>query len=142
MATILLRMPVEAEPKAVYDAVALSEGVNGWWSNHTEGPAGVGSTMKVAFPDAPITFDFEVTEEHPGERVAWRCLSGPPEWIATTVSFDIQTDAESQVSVLFSHDGWATTHESFPFIAYSWAQILPRLKELAETDRSDPFFAF
>ena len=52
MATILLRVPVEAEPKVVYDALASSEGVNGWWSNHTEGPAGVGSTMKVAFPDA------------------------------------------------------------------------------------------
>lgn len=142
MATILLRMPVEAEPKVVYDALASSEGVNGWWSNHTEGPAGVGSKMKVAFPDAPITFDFDVTEESSGERVAWRCFSGPPEWSGTTISFNTQMDAESNTSVLFSHDGWATTEESFPFIAYSWAQILPRLKELAETGRSNPFFDF
>jgi len=142
MATILLRVPVEAEPKVVYDALASSEGVNGWWSNHTEGPAGVGSTMKVAFPDAPMTFDFEVTEETSGERVAWRCLSGPPEWTDTTISFDVQTDAENNTSVLFSHDGWATTEESFPFIAYSWAQILPRLKELTESGRSNPFFDF
>jgi uncharacterized protein YndB with AHSA1/START domain len=142
MATILLRMPVEAEPRVIYDALASSEGVNGWWSNHTEGPSGVGSTMKVAFPDAPITFDFEVTDEVPGERVTWRCLSGPPEWIDTTIAFGVDTDSEGGVSVSFSHDGWATTKESFPFIAYSWAQILPRLKELAESGRSNPFFRF
>ena len=28
MATILLRVPVEAEPKAVYDALTTTEGVN------------------------------------------------------------------------------------------------------------------
>ena len=142
MTTILLRMPVDAEPKVVYENLATSEGINGWWSNHTEGPDGVGTTMKVAFPDAPATFDFEVTDETPGERVVWRCLAGPPEWIGTDISFVVETDAEGNTSLLFSHDGWATTEESFPFIAYSWAQILPRLKKLSESGRRDPFFDF
>jgi uncharacterized protein YndB with AHSA1/START domain len=142
MATILLRVPVEAQPKVVYDALSTSEGVKGWWSNHTEGPQGVGSAMHVAFPDAPMTFDFEVTEETAAERVAWRCLSGPPEWIGTDVSFDIQTDDEGNTSVLFAHDGWKTMKQSFPFIAYSWAQILPRLKKLVESGERDPFFNF
>lgn len=142
MATILLRVPVDAEAKTVYEAVASSEGVNGWWSNHTEGPKGLGSTMKVTFPDAPMTFDFEVTEEKPGERVAWHCLAGPPEWIGTDVAFDVQTDDGGNTSVLFSHDGWVSTQESFPFIAYSWAQILPRLKKLVETGEREPFFDF
>jgi uncharacterized protein YndB with AHSA1/START domain len=141
MATILLRVPLDAEPKDVYDALATSEGIKGWWSNHTEGPEGVGSSIKVGFPDAPITFDFEVNEEVAGERVAWRCLAGPPEWIGTTLTYDIQTN-EGETSVLFAHAGWSTTEESFPFIAYSWAQILPRLKKLAETGESDPFFNF
>ena len=142
MATILLRVPIEADRKVVYDAVATSEGVNKWWSNHTEGPRGAGSTMSVAFPDAPITFDFEVVDEVPSERVVWHCLAGPPEWIGTDIRFDVQADEQGNTSVLFSHDGWATTEESYPFIAYSWAQILPRLKHLAETGRGDPFFNF
>lgn len=142
MATILLRVPVDAEPNVVYDALATSDGVNGWWSNHTAGPDGVGSTMNVGFPDVPMTFDFEVTEETRNERVTWRCLAGPPEWVGTEVRFDVQTDEDGSTSVLFAHDGWATTERSFPFIAYSWAQILPRLKKLAETGERDPFFAF
>jgi hypothetical protein len=142
MATILLRMPVSGDPTAVYEGLATSQGVNGWWSNHTEGPNGTGSTMKVSFPDAPITFDFEVREEAPRERVVWHCLAGPPEWIGTDLCFDIQTDADDNTSVLFSHDGWESTEESFPFIAYSWAQILPRLKKLVETGERDPFFDF
>lgn len=142
MATILLRMPVNAEPKTVYEALATSPGVNGWWSNHTEGPGGVGSTMKVAFPDAPITFDFDVTDETTDTSVGWHCLAGPPEWVGTDVRFDIQTDDEGATSVLFSHDGWRSTADSFPFIAYSWAQILPRLKQLAEDGTATPFFDF
>lgn len=140
MTTILLRVPVDADPVTVYEAVSTPEGVNGWWSNHTDGPGGEGSTMKVAFPDAPITFDFTVAEEVPEKRVAWRCDSGPPEWVGTTVSFDVENDGDGNTSVLFAHDGWATTNESFPFIAYSWAQILPRLKKLAETGERAPFF--
>jgi uncharacterized protein YndB with AHSA1/START domain len=142
MATILLRVPVEAEAKEVFEAVATSQGVNGWWSNHTEGPGGEGSTMRVAFPDAPMTFDFRVTEETVGERVRWNCLAGPPEWVGTDIVFEIQSDDEGHRSVLFSHDGWATTGGSFPFIAYSWAQILPRLKKLSETGERNPFFDF
>jgi uncharacterized protein YndB with AHSA1/START domain len=142
MATILLRVPVDAEPKAVYEALTTSDGVGGWWSNHTEGPNGAGSAMKVAFPDAPMTFDFEVIDNKPGERVAWRCLSGPPEWIGTEIRFDVETDDDGNTSVLFAHDGWATTDRTFPFIAYSWAQILPRLKRLAETGERNPFFNF
>jgi Activator of Hsp90 ATPase homolog 1-like protein len=142
MATILLRVPVDAEPKALYDAVASTQGVNGWWSNHTHGPDGVGSTMKVAFPDAPMTFDFEVAEDVPDTRIRWHCLAGPPEWVGTDLAFDVQTDDDGQTSVLFTHDGWQTTEESFPFIAYSWAQILPRLKQLAEEGRAQPYFDF
>jgi uncharacterized protein YndB with AHSA1/START domain len=142
VATILLRVPIEADAGTIYKSLSTSEGVNGWWSNHTEGPDGEGSTMKVAFPDAPMTFDFEVTDERPNERVAWRCLTGPPEWIGTHISFDIGNDDGGSQSVLFAHDGWKTTEDSFPFIAYSWAQILPRLKELAEKGRAQPFFNF
>jgi hypothetical protein len=142
MATILLRVPVDADAGSIYKTVSTSEGVNGWWSNHTEGPAGVGSTMKVAFPDAPITFDFEVTGEEPDQHVSWRCLAGPPEWIGTDITFDIGRDEQGNTAVLFSHDGWKTTEQSFPFIAYSWAQILPRMKKLAENGRPEPFFDF
>jgi uncharacterized protein YndB with AHSA1/START domain len=140
MPAILLRVPVDADPKSVYEATATPEGVNGWWSNHTEGPDGEGSTMKVAFPDAPITFDFTVTEDVPGQRVAWRCLAGPPEWVGTDVTFDVESDDDGNTSLFFTHGGWATTDQSFPFIAYSWAQILPRLKKLAETGERAPFF--
>lgn len=141
MTKILLRVPVAAEAEPVYRALATEEGVRGWWSSRTQGPAGVDSEMKVAFPDAPTTFDFRVTEDSSGKRVGWRCLAGPPEWVGTDLSFDID-EGDEGVSVLFTHDGWQTTEESFPFIAYSWAQILPRLKSLAETGKSDPYFKF
>ena len=89
-----------------------------------------------------MTFDFEVTEQTSGQRVAWRCVAGPPEWVGTDVSFEIQQGEDGSTSVLFMHDGWGTTEESFPFVAYSWAQILPRLKALAESGEPQPYFDF
>jgi uncharacterized protein YndB with AHSA1/START domain len=141
MAKILLRFPVEAPPDRVFEAVATHTGVTGWWSERSAGPAGGGSTLSVSFPDAPITFDFDVAEEQPGRRVVWHCVAGPPEWIGTDVSFDVES-GDDGVTVLFTHDRWTTTEQSFPFIAYSWAQILPRLKHLAETGERNPFFRF
>jgi uncharacterized protein YndB with AHSA1/START domain len=142
MATIHLRVPIDADEAAVYETLTKPDGVAGWWSNHTEGPSGAGSVMKVAFPDAPVTFDLEVLEEQPSRRVVWKVLTGPPEWVGTTISFDIQADAEGNKSVLFKQDGWASTEASFPYIAYAWAQILPRLKERSETGKANPFFNF
>jgi uncharacterized protein YndB with AHSA1/START domain len=142
MASILLRFPVAGSAEAVYDAIATEEGVSRWWSDKVSGPSGKGSELKVSFPDAPITFDFDVTEDSPTTRVAWRCTAGPPEWIGTDVCFDVEPGDSDGVSVLFTHAGWKTTEESFPFIAYSWAQILPRLKQLAETGKPDPYFKF
>ena len=142
MASILLRVPVDSDEKSAYEAVATSDGVKGWWSSKTEGPDGVDSTMRVSFPDAPITFDFKVVDEVPNERVQWHCLAGPPEWIDTDITFEIEKGDDGSRSVLFRHDGWKTTDESFPFIAYSWAQILPRLKELVESGTRKPYFDF
>jgi hypothetical protein len=142
MAKILLRFPVDAPAGRVHETLATNAGVSGWWSARTQGPGGVDSEMKVSFPDAPMSFDFRVAEDLPDKRVAWLCLAGPPEWIGTHISFDIEPQEREATSVLFTHDGWKTTQDSFPFIAYSWAQILPRLKALAETGEVDPYFKF
>jgi hypothetical protein len=142
MAKILLRFPAAGEAGAAYGAISTQEGVRGWWSEKTEGPEGMGSTMKVSFPDAPISFHFEVAEDIPSKSVTWHCLAGPPEWVGTDIAFHIEPGEGGGINVLFVHDGWATTEESFPFIAYSWAQILPRLKLLIEKGERDPFFRF
>jgi uncharacterized protein YndB with AHSA1/START domain len=142
MATILLSLSIDADENRIYDTLTGPGSVAGWWSNHTEGPSGTGSVMKLAFPEVPMTFDFEVLEEEPCMRVVWKTIAGPPEWSDTTISFDIKSGADGNRSLLFKHDGWKSPEEPFPSIAYAWAQILPRLKRLAETGKEDPFFNF
>lgn len=142
MATILLQFPAAGSADDAYRALAGQEGVRKWWSTKTEGPDGLGTVMKVAFPEAPITFDFKVVEDVPSKRITWETIQGPPEWAGTTVAFDISEGEADAINVTFSHDGWKTTEESFPFIAYSWAQILAKLKSLIETGKADPYFNF
>ena len=38
----------------------------------------------------------EVTELDPGQRVAWRCVQGPDEWVDTVVTFDLSRPAPSR----------------------------------------------
>jgi hypothetical protein len=142
MPEILLRVNTAGDPADAHRAVATLDGIRGWWSNHVEGEDGVGGGFKVAFPEAPITFDFRVTEDAPG-CVAWRCLAGPPEWVGADLTFDVTAgDDGGGASVLFTHGGWESTADPFPFIAYSWAQILARLQAYVETSRPSPFFDF
>src|SRR5262245_40814597 len=139
MPEILLRVNAKGDASTVRDAVASNNGVRSWWSTQVDGPDGTGSVFKVGFPEAPITFDFRLDEVSDG-RIACRCLGGPAEWIDAPLAFELTPSEGGGTSILFRHGGWTSTDDPFPFIAYSWAQILARLQSYVDTGRPDPFF--
>ena len=69
----------------VYAALTTIDGLSGWWTTDTTGDPGLGG--KIAFRFLPGGFDMEVIELVPGERVRWRVVDGPPEWIGTTIDW-------------------------------------------------------
>ena len=138
MVDILHRVGVEdATPEAVYAALTTVEGLAGWWTEDTKGTGDrVGGVLAFRFP--PVGgFDMEVTELRPSERVGWRVVDGPEEWIGTTVEWDLRRSGDHTI-VLFAHRGWAEPVEFMYHCSTKWASYLLSLTALVGTGQGAP----
>lgn len=136
MVDILHRVGVRtAAPEKVYDALTTIEGLAAWWTVDTKGTADVGGVIEFRFP--PGGFDMEVVEQRPPERVVWRVVDGPQEWVGTTIEWDLRKDGD-YVMVLFKHQGWKEPVEFMHHCSTKWATFLMSLKSLVETGQGAP----
>ena len=70
-----------------------------------EGDCEVGARLSFFFTGPDPAAVMEVVELSPDERVRWRCVEGPAEWVGTTITFALNDLGEETV-VLFTHAGW------------------------------------
>jgi hypothetical protein len=138
MADVLFRFDVDVTPQAVLEAVKTTDGIKGFWTTRAQVPAEVGETLMLEFAEAPLPFD--LTLEQSDERtVVWRPQTFPPHWVGSTVRWDVEP-REGGSTVTFRHAGLGDDEETGR-IAYTWGQIMVKLKEYAETGAPDPVFA-
>ena len=136
MVDILHRIGVEGSgPEEVYGALTTVEGLAAWWTDDTTGSSEVGGVLRFRFPNGG--FDMEVVELRPAERVTWRVVDGPAEWIGTTVDWRLRRDGDWTI-VLFTHAGWAEPVEFMHHCSTKWATFLMSLKSLVETGAGAP----
>lgn len=137
MVDILHRVGVRTtSPQSVYDALTTVDGLAGWWTDDTKGSADVGGVIEFRFP--PIGgFDMSVEELRPQERVQWRVVDGPDEWLDTTVAFDLKQEDEYTI-VMFQHLGWREPGEFMSHCSTKWGSFLMSLKSLVETGEGAP----
>ena len=133
MVDILHRVGVETPaPGKVYEALTTVEGLRGWWTADTRDHDGV---LQFRFPAGG--FDMEVLESRPDERVAWRVVDGPEEWVGTTISWDLRQNGDYTI-VLFRHEGWKEPVEFMHHCSTKWATYLMSLKSSVETGKGAP----
>jgi uncharacterized protein YndB with AHSA1/START domain len=137
MTDVLFRFDVDAPPSRVLAAVKTSEGIKGFWTSRAEVPTEVGATVKVEFAIAPAPFDLRL-EQSDESTVMWRAETFPPHWVGTTVRWDVEP-REGGATVSFRHAGFADDEEAGR-VAYTWGQIMVRLKEYTESGRPNPVF--
>lgn len=135
MADILHRIGVTGSPDAVYAALTTVDGLAGWWTEDTDGDAGVGGVVRFRF--VPGGFDMKVLETKAAERVLWEVVDGPEEWVGTRVSFDL-TQEDGFTIVLFRHEGWKEPVEFMYHCSTKWATYLMSLKRMVETGKGEP----
>jgi hypothetical protein len=136
MVDILHRVGVKtSSPKNVYDALTTVGGLADWSTEDTTGSAEVGGVLKFRFPAGG--FDMEVVEQRPSERVAWKVVDGPQEWIGTAIDWQFRQDGEHTI-VLFKHQGWKEPVEFMHHCSTKWATFLMSLKSLVETGEGAP----
>ena len=140
MVDILHRVGIKAPLREVYKALSTAEGVASWWTTNTTGQSKLGEDLTFRFMDGERVrgeFVMRVLELMPDKRVLWEVVSGPDEWIATRISFDLLQDGE-YVIVLFRHQGWKDPVEFMHHCSTKWAVFLMSLKSLLETGQGQP----
>jgi uncharacterized protein YndB with AHSA1/START domain len=138
MVDILHRIGVVTPtPDKVYDALTTTEGLAGWWTDDTSGSGDeVGDVLEFRFP--PVGgFDMEVVDVRPSEGVTWRVVSGPDEWVGTTIDWTLRQDGDYTI-VLFEHRGWREPVEFMYHCSTKWGSFLMSLKSLVETGKGAP----
>ncbi len=121
----------------VYDALTTLDGLSDWWTTDTTGITDVGGVIKFRFGDAG-GFDMKVLELSAAKQVLWEVVDGPPEWIGTTVRFELRQEDDFTI-ILFRHEGWREPAEFMYHCSTKWAAFLLSLRDLLETGKGSPF---
>jgi uncharacterized protein YndB with AHSA1/START domain len=138
MTDVLFRFDVDATPETVLAALTTSDGIKGFWTSRADVPADVGATLKVEFAVAPLPFDLRL-ELSDAQTVVWRTETFPPHWVGSQIRWDV--DAREQGSTVnFRHSGLNTEAEAGQ-VAYTWGQVMVKLKQYAESGIPDPVFS-
>lgn len=136
MPDILHRIGIKSVARErVYDALTTRDALAAWWTHDTRGESHIGSVVHFHFPQG--FFDMKIVALEPGRLVRWEVLDGPKEWIGTTVRWELKTEGDYTIVLLF-HEGWREPVEFMHHCSTKWAVFLLSLKALLETGRGAP----
>lgn len=138
MPDVLFQFDVDAAAETVLEAIKTTEGIKGFWTSRADVPEAVGEVVKVEFAVAPMPFDLRL-EQSDERTVVWKTETFPPHWVGTRIQWDV-TEREGGSTVQFRHGEFGDDWEAGT-VAYTWGQIMTKLKQYAETGKPDPVFA-
>ena len=137
MADVLFQFDVDAPRAQVLQALKTTDGIKGFWTSRADVPETVGEVVKVEFAVAPLPFDLRL-EQSDESTVVWRTESFPPHWVGTTIRWNVD-ERDGGSTVRFRHGSFGNDGETGA-VAYTWGQIMVKLKQYAETGKPDPVF--
>ena len=140
MPNILHRLSIDAPQERVHELVATKSGVEAWWTGRpVSGDENLAGQFAVYFgnaENAAAVFEFA---ERTAQRVVWRCVEGPSDWLDTRIVYALQHRNDGGTTLLFSHEGWAKESEFMNGCSTNWAAYLMSLKNGAESGAFNPY---
>lgn len=86
----------------------------------------------------PFELELQTSSE---ERIVWVTKDFPPTWAGTKVVWDLTAKPDGPgTRVGFGHVDWDPADPTIGHVAYTWGQLMVRLKQYVETGRPEPFF--
>ena len=138
MPDIMHRLTIHASPERVYQALTTAEGIRSWWTRDAELDARVGGTGEFRFYEKRRVTTVRVAELDPPVCVVWKTLSSfRPEWIDTTITFELRAEGEATV-LAFAHRGFAQADETYALTTTGWGYFLVSLQQYLETGKGGP----
>lgn len=140
MVDILHRIGIKAGIGQVFKAIGTKDGLAAWWTDSVSGDDSLGGSMEFKFlsPQGNLIgrMVMKVEKLEPA-AILWRCLEGPPEWVGTSISFNL-SEQDGQTIILFGHRGWREAVEGTYHCSTKWAIFLLSLRDLVETGVGKP----
>lgn len=141
MVDIIHRIGIRAPAARVWDAVATTDGIAGWWAQQTTtSPGGNGAVTSRFLRDDGSEIgrmDYALTVQEEARELRWRFTDGPPEWIGTEATFTLSEDGDMTILV-FGHRNWQEPVEFMAHCSMKWAVFLLSLRSLLETGEGTP----
>jgi hypothetical protein len=82
-------------------------------------------------------FEMKILELAPSRSVVWEVVTGPDEWVGTTIRFALKQEDDLTI-ILFKHEGWKEPVEFMYHCSTKWATFLMSLKSFGETGKGQP----
>jgi uncharacterized protein YndB with AHSA1/START domain len=143
MPDIMHLLKIKASSDRVYQALTTAEGIRNWWTRDADLDSTVGGEGEFRFPayGAAHATRVRVTELTPSARVVWKTTASfRPEWIDTTITFDLRADTNDAEStaLLFAHRGFPQPDDVYALCNTGWAYYLVSLQQYLQTGQGAP----
>ena len=139
-APLVHSVTIEADANKIYEAISTGKGLASFWTRDSQAEPKVGSIAQFGFGGPSL--ELKVEELKQGRLVRWSSHGGFPEWVGTTVIWEIAPAEKGGSEVRFTHAGWPAElpQVELASVNYTWGRIVGRLKKYVETDKPVPFF--
>jgi len=122
MPEIQHRVGIHAPIEQVHSRFATIDGLADFWTTKVEGDPAPGGKLAFTFAGDEPSAVMEVLSDSP-DRVVWRCIEGPDEWLGTEFAFNL-TASDKETTVYFTNTGWRETGEFMGHCSTKWGYFL------------------
>ena len=140
MPDIMHYITIKAPPDQIYRALTDAEGIRNWWTRDADLASSVGGEGDFRFGSYGGGQATKVRVEQllPAQRVVWRTVASfRPEWIGTTIEFDLQATPEGTV-LRFAHRGFQQADDTYALCTTGWGYYLVSLQQYMQTGKGAP----
>lgn len=138
MSDIVHDFPINATPAAVFAAISTPRGLDHWWTLRSSGRASLGATYELDF-GPEYHWEARVSECREDEVIEWQMTVAMPDWVGTSVRFDLRESVGGATQVRFAHRGWAEESEHYRISSFCWAMYLRILRRYLEYGEIVPY---
>lgn len=137
MANIEHLQMIHVPATEVYKALTSVQGLSEVWTRELTVYEQVGAINEFHFGDNDLT-KMQIVELTPPKRIEWLCTESDPEWVGTTVSFELN-EKNGKTDVILRHENWREITDFYRFCNYHWAMFLYSLKTYCEDGAGLPY---
>jgi uncharacterized protein YndB with AHSA1/START domain len=141
MKTITYNISIDVPHHETYEAFTSLGGMRSWWTNAISGNPEKGGELRLEFGmNRHVTFSVSAIKKNSLFALTGIESNFPQgeEWIGTTTTFKVGTNAKHHTSFSFTHEGWKDDAKFYTAANKQWNERIQSLKKLCENGKGDP----